>query len=154
MSVLIRLKPFQVNQLLLRRIIFQFGWRQTRFALISNRLNFRSEAFSRIPVPLSHSPGHFAPIAVPSVCGHGQRPDPPEHNSEQASRQVALGQQQPEVPRMLHQSPTRLHQPLLQARRLGRLRFVTMKPTRGNSAPKWNFTFATTRRAAFQLAAW
>jgi len=29
-----------------------------------------------------------------------------------------------------------------------------MKPTRGNSSPAWNFTFATTRRAFLQLAAW
>jgi len=29
-----------------------------------------------------------------------------------------------------------------------------MNPTRGNSSPKWNSTFATTRRASFQLAAW
>ena len=29
-----------------------------------------------------------------------------------------------------------------------------MNPTRGNSSPKWNSTFATTRRAVFQLAAW
>src|ERR1035437_8182222 len=28
-----------------------------------------------------------------------------------------------------------------------------MKPTRGNSSPKWNSTFATARRAVFQLAA-
>src|ERR1035437_3265328 len=26
-----------------------------------------------------------------------------------------------------------------------------MKPTRGNNSPKWNSTFATTRRAVFQL---
>jgi len=31
--------------------------------------------------------------------------------------------------------------------RPGRLRFVTMKPTRGNSCPRWNSTFATTHRA-------
>ena len=29
-----------------------------------------------------------------------------------------------------------------------------MNPTRGNSSPKWNPIFATTRRAFFQLAAW
>ena len=29
-----------------------------------------------------------------------------------------------------------------------------MNPTRGNNSPKWNSTFATTRRAVFQLAAW
>jgi len=49
-----------------------------------------------------------------SACGHGQRTDSPEHHSKQASRQVTLGQQQPVIPRMLHQPPTRLHQPLLQ----------------------------------------
>jgi len=27
-------------------------------------------------------------------------------------------------------------------------------PTRGNSSPKWNSNFATTRLAVFQLAAW
>src|SRR5438128_1623902 len=27
-----------------------------------------------------------------------------------------------------------------------------MNPTRGNSSPKWNSTFATARRAVFQLA--
>jgi hypothetical protein len=35
--------------------------------------------------------------------------------------------------------------------RLGRLRFVTIKPTRGNSSPTWNSTFATTPRAVFHL---
>ncbi len=29
-----------------------------------------------------------------------------------------------------------------------------MKPTRGNSSSQWNSTFATTRRAIFQLPAW
>src|ERR1035441_3707509 len=29
-----------------------------------------------------------------------------------------------------------------------------MKPTRGNSSPKWNSTLATTRRAVLRLAAW
>ena len=29
-----------------------------------------------------------------------------------------------------------------------------MNPTRGNNSPKWNSTFATTRRAVLQLAAW
>src|ERR1035438_6590223 len=38
--------------------------------------------------------------------------------------------------------------------RLSVSRLVTMNPTRGNSSPKWNSTFATTRRAVFQLAAW
>ena len=37
--------------------------------------------------------------------------------------------------------------------RLGSVRFVTMKPTRGNNSPKWNSTLATTLRAVFQLAA-
>src|SRR6266852_2945308 len=32
-------------------------------------------------------------------------------------------------------------------------RLVTMNPTRGNNSPKWNSTFATTRRMVFQLAA-
>ena len=32
-------------------------------------------------------------------------------------------------------------------------KLVTMKPTRGNNSPKWNSTFATTRRALVQLAA-
>jgi len=30
---------------------------------------------------------------------------------------------------------------------------VTTNPTRGNNSPQWNSTFATTRRACFQLAA-
>src|SRR5215469_15540207 len=28
------------------------------------------------------------------------------------------------------------------------------EPTRGNNSPRWNSTFATTRRAVVQLAAW
>jgi hypothetical protein len=45
---------------------------------------------------------------------------------------------------------------LLQNRTTARLfasRFVTMKPARGNHSPLWNSTFATTRRAFFQLSA-
>src|SRR5450759_2514496 len=38
--------------------------------------------------------------------------------------------------------------------RLGVSRLVTMKPNRGNNSPAWYSTFATTRRAVFQLAAW
>jgi hypothetical protein len=64
-------------------------------------------------------PWHFSgssPLVCPSLpdalCGAGralarrdrQRPDPPEHCPEQASCQMTLGQQQPVVPRMFHQT--------------------------------------------------
>ena len=90
-----------------------------------------------------HFPGHRSPLvsfAGPlcanrraSPCGHGERPDPPEHHSEQPSRQVALGQQQPEIPRMLHQPPTRLHQTLLQARQRPSVNLLRQLSTRKTS---------------------
>jgi hypothetical protein len=46
---------------------------------------------------------------------HRQGPDPLEHRSEQASSQVALGQQEPVVPRVCHQAPARLDEALLDA---------------------------------------
>ena len=38
-------------------------------------------------------------------------------------------------------------------RRLGRVMFVTMKPTRGNSSPRWCSTLATIRLGVVQLFA-
>jgi hypothetical protein len=38
--------------------------------------------------------------------------------------------------------------------RLGRLRFVTIKPTRGNSSPSWCSTLATILLGFVQLPAW
>ena len=47
-----------------------------------------------------------------------------------------------------------LDQPdMASTRSFGRLRLVTMKPTRRNSSPGWNSTLATTRRAFDQLFA-
>src|SRR5271167_1861211 len=42
---------------------------------------------------------------------------------------------------------------LLSRRLLEVWKLVTINPTRGNNSPKWNSTFATTRRALVQLAA-
>jgi hypothetical protein len=56
-----------------------------------------------------HRGGHFVqfPITAESALprGNGQRLDPPYHGSKQPSRQVTLGQQQPIVTGVLHQSP-------------------------------------------------
>ena len=50
----------------------------------------------------------------PSAGRDWQRPDPPEHRPEQPPRQVALGQQEPVVPGVLDQPPTRLDEALLE----------------------------------------
>ena len=42
---------------------------------------------------------------------HRQRPDPPQHVAEQPPGQMPLRQQEPVVPRVLHQPPPGLHQP-------------------------------------------
>jgi hypothetical protein len=52
--------------------------------------------------------------ARPSAGWHGQRPDPLEHRPEQPPRQMALPQQEPVVPSMFHQPPTRLDEALLE----------------------------------------
>jgi hypothetical protein len=49
------------------------------------------------------------------VCRKGQQRDASHHRSEPRSRQVPFRQHQPVVPRVLHQPPSRLHQPLLYA---------------------------------------
>ena len=52
----------------------------------------------------------------PALSGrHRQRIDAPDHAHEQPPREMALGQHQPVVPRMLDQPAASLHQPLLQA---------------------------------------
>jgi hypothetical protein len=50
-----------------------------------------------------------------SVCRKRQQRDPAQHLRELHLRQVSFRPHQPIVPRMLYQTPTRLHQPLLQA---------------------------------------
>ena len=74
-------------------------------------------------------PGHFsdtspclcsfcvrpAPERPPSAYRHRQGPDPLQHRPEQAAGQVALGQQEPVVVRVLHQPPTRVDKALLEA---------------------------------------
>src|SRR5206468_133863 len=61
-------------------------------------------------------------LSSPTVSGkarrsagwHGQRPDPLEHRPEQPPRQMARRQQEPVVPSMFHQPPTRLDEALLE----------------------------------------
>src|SRR5262249_58991533 len=72
---------------------------------------------SRTPLPCcALSSPILSPAAIaPSAGRHWQRPDPPEHQPEQASGQVTLRQQQPVVPRVFHQTPASLDEALLQA---------------------------------------
>src|SRR5207302_5367579 len=52
---------------------------------------------------------------------HRQCRKPPHNHPEQSPRQVSLRQQQPVIPRMLHEPPARFHQPLLQTRQRPRV---------------------------------
>ena len=45
----------------------------------------------------------------PLTAWHRQRPDPPQHLSEQLAVEMPLGQQQPVIPSVLEQPPARLH---------------------------------------------
>jgi hypothetical protein len=63
--------------------------------------------------PLSVSMFVCLPPFLSSRQGH--RRDPPRNRPEDPPRQMTFGQQEPVVASVLHQPPTRLHQPLLQA---------------------------------------
>ena len=52
----------------------------------------------------------------PLSSRHWQRPDSPQHVAQQPPGQMPLCQQEPVVPRMLHQPAPRFHQPLLETR--------------------------------------
>ena len=49
------------------------------------------------------SPGGFVALGRASACWHWQRPDPPQHVAEQPTGQMPFCQQEPVVPRMLHE---------------------------------------------------
>lgn len=53
----------------------------------------------------------FATISPQPLLPHWQRqrPDPLQDRREHPPRQMSLGQQEPVVPGMFHQSPARLH---------------------------------------------
>lgn len=56
-----------------------------------------------------------SPAASPISRSAPGRPDPPEHRAKQAFGQVALRQQEPVVPWVLHEPSTRLDEALLEA---------------------------------------
>ena len=78
------------------------------------RLPPRHRFLRHLTVPSQWSQDFAAAIGVLPVL-HRQRPDPPQHLAKQAPVQMSLGQPQTVVPRVLDQSSTSLHQPLLQA---------------------------------------
>ena len=73
---------------------------------------------------ISQTPLHTSALSSPgglrctsgraSVSRHWQRPDPPQHVAEQPPGQMPFCQQEPVVPRMLHQPASSFHQPLLE----------------------------------------
>src|SRR5216683_6833744 len=94
---------------------------------------------------------HQPPAQIPEVVGDQTQPQP-----HLVGAKAVTGK-----PRQLHRLLA-LFNPLFRraalvvertTARLSAARLVTMKPTRGNNSPKWNSTFATTRRAVFQVAA-
>ena len=115
-SSLIHPKPFQVNQIVLRRMILQLGRSSARFALTCSDWNSQFRGISRAPL---HPCPFFAPrlrcTRRASAGWDRQRTDPPEHASEKVSGQIALRQEKPIVPRVLDQSATGFHESLLQA---------------------------------------
>ena len=58
----------------------------------------------------------FVALGRASACRHRQRPDPPQHVAEQPPGQMSFRQQEPVVPRVLHEPSAGFHQPVLQAR--------------------------------------
>jgi len=100
-----------MNQILLRRIFFQFERRSSRFALdFAIHWNPTLETFLGHHSPFRSllSPSTVCCTRRTSASGHGERPDPLEHRFEQASRQETLGGASQLIPRVFrrpaHQS--------------------------------------------------
>jgi len=75
------------------------------------------QSISRTPPPPLPMPRRVSQQrADTSPCWHRQHGQPAQDRSEQGPRQIPFRQQQPEVPRVLHEPTTRPDQPLLQAR--------------------------------------
>jgi len=104
MGTLIHPKPFRVNQIVLRRIIFQLGSPSARFALTCNRLELV------VPRRFSDTTPPLIPLFAPrlrctrraSASWDRQCPDPSERRADQASGLMALRQQRPVAQRMLN----------------------------------------------------
>ena len=91
-----------------RRPIVQLLRPSLRLALTCDRLEPLRSGHS------SHTVPHLCPffaqkgfvaLGRASACRHRQRPDPPQHLAEEPPVQMPFRQQEPVVPRMLHQRP-------------------------------------------------
>ena len=72
------------------------------------------QGISWTPLPCCASPAVLRSARRTSARRQRQGPDPLQHRPEQASGQMTARQQQPVVPRVFHQAPSRLDEALLE----------------------------------------